>query len=290
MSRRLIEMVSAIAMGVLSVAVAGGAAAPSQARAGEFVWHDLVTSNPAMARAFYGGLFGWTFEAGEGIDPGYTLIRHEGRQIGGIVPLKAGGDSPAVSQWVTYVVVADVDKAAAAFRAGGGRVVREPLTTRRGVRVAIVSDPQGAPLGLASQGPPLTVAGEPAGPPGLHRWLWMDYVARDASAALAFYAGAVGFTHEISEAREDRTYYLLTTDVPRAGLFLSPWKRETSAWLPYIRVADPAASAARAVELGGTIALAPRPDLRNGSLAIVLDPSGAPLALQKFPFRTEVTP
>jgi len=49
-------------------------------------------------------------------------------------------------------------------------------------------------------------------------------------------------------------------------------------------VADPAAAAARVKELGGTVVVAPAPQLRNNSLAIVLDPSGAPLALQRYPF------
>jgi hypothetical protein len=43
-------------------------------------------------------------------------------------------------------------------------------------------------------------------------------------------------------------------------------------------------TAARAVELGGTLAVPPRREVRNGSLAIILDPSGAPVAVQKFPF------
>jgi predicted enzyme related to lactoylglutathione lyase len=256
--------------------------------AGEFVWHDLVTANPAKSRAFYGALFGWTFELSDGIDPGYLLIRHEGRPIGGIVPLGTREKGAPPAQWITYLVVADVDRAAAAFDHAGGQIVRKPVRTKRGVRVAVVADPQGAPLGLASSGPRLALA--PENPPGLHRWLWMDYVARDAASALAFYAETIGFTHEVLREREDFVYYLLTTDRPRAGLFLSPWTRETSAWLPYIRVADPAATAARAVELGGTIAVAPSPAVRQGSLAIVLDPSGAPIALQKFPFDQGDTP
>ena len=97
-------------------------------------------------------------------------------------------------------------------------------------------------------------------------------------------APRLGFRHEVSDTRQNFTYYLLQTDRPRAGLFLSPWTRETSAWLPYVRVADPAAMAAAAEELGATIAVAPRAAVRNGSLAIIVDPTGAPLALQKFPF------
>jgi len=30
---------------------------------GEFVWYDLITSDVAAAKRFYGGLFGWEFEA-----------------------------------------------------------------------------------------------------------------------------------------------------------------------------------------------------------------------------------
>jgi hypothetical protein len=37
-------------------------------------------------------------------------------------------------------------------------------------------------------------------------------------------------------------------------------------------------------DLGGTVLFAPRPDVRSGSLAIVADPTGAALALQRWPF------
>ena len=254
--------------------------------AGEFVWHDLVTENPAASRAFYGALFDWTFEAGDGIDPGYTIIKQDGRPIGGIVIPKTPPGTEAIAQWLAYVVVSDVDKSAAAFRDAGGRIFRGPLNARKDLRVAVVADAQGAPLGLASRGPNFP----DERPPALNRWLWMEYVARDPAAALKFYGEVVGFGHEIYEQRMNFTYYLLTTDRPRAGLFRSPWERETSAWLPYVRVADPAAMAARAVELGGRIALQPRPEVRNGSLAIVVDPAGAAVALQKFPFDMGVKP
>jgi uncharacterized protein len=254
---------------------------------GQFVWHDLVTDNPTASFTFYGALFGWTFEPAAGVDPGYTIIRQNGAPIGGVVTRRQTTE-PADAQWLSYVTVPDVDQAVEAFRRAGGLVFRGPLSARKDLRVAAVADPQGAPLGLASRGLPGAGAGPT--PPGLHRWLWMEYVATDAAAALDFYRQAVGFRHEISEARDNFTYYLLSTDRPQAGLFRSPWQRETSAWLPYVRVADPEAMAARAVELGGRIALPPAPGIRNGSLAIVLDPFGAPLALQRYPFATGVTP
>jgi predicted enzyme related to lactoylglutathione lyase len=260
--------------------------AAATARPGDFVWHDLVTDNPAACRAFYAALFGWTFEAGAGIDPGYIIIKNNGRRIGGVVRRARAAGEEAGAQWLTYLVVQDVDKASAAFRDAGGRIFRGPLTAMKDLRVAAVADPQGAPLGLASRGPQSDAPRDAA----VHEWLWMEYVARDPESALKFYGDVAGFKHEVSEQREDFTYYMLSTDRPRAGLFRTVWKRETSAWLPYVRVEDPVAMAARATQLGGTVVLAPQPRVRNNSLAVILDPAGAAVALQKFPFANEATP
>jgi uncharacterized protein len=253
-------------------------------RTGEFVWHDLITHDAAASRAFYGSLFGWTFQAGKGVDPNYTIVKHEGFPIGGIVTIT---NIDTVPQWLSYVVVSNVDSASAAFTESGGRVYRAPLDVRKDLRVAVVGDAQGAPLGLANRGAETAAA---VGIPSINRWLWMEYVALDAPGALDFYSRVVGYTSEVSETREGRSYHLLKTDRPRAGLFASLWKRPASCWLPYVRVEDPVAMAARVTELGGTVVLAPRDDIRNRSLAIVLDPAGAPLALQKFPFDTKARP
>jgi len=261
---------------VMTFALAATSRAASKVAPGTFVWHDLVTDNPAVAKKFYGELFGWTFEPGKGVEPDYTIIRQQGVPIGGLVVPKQQ-TSP---QWLSYVVVADVDRAVVAFRQAGGQVYRGPLNARNDLRVAAVADAQGAPIGLASRGP---LDGVSDALPEINRWLWMDYVARDEAPALQFYSQVLGYTSQ-AETRETATYYRLANGHPRAGLFKTPWPRETSIWLPYIRVADPEASSKRAQELGGLIVQAPAPRVRNGSLAIVLDPGGAPIGLQKYPF------
>lgn len=267
------------------LAMAIGAAAAGQipaldATPGEFVWHDLVTDNPAAARAFYGSLFGWRFEAGDGVDPGYTVITHNGRPIGGIVKRKASATEAGAAVWLPYVMVPDVDRTTTAFLKSGGKIFRGPLNARKDLRVAAVGDAQGAAIGLANRGPRLA----PPATAGLHDWLWMEYVARDADAALRFYADVFGYRHEVAETRDGFTYHIFSTDRPRAGLFKTVAERDAARWLPYIRVEDPVAMAVRVEQLGGTVIVRPEPRIRNNSLAIVLDPTGAPLALQKYPF------
>jgi hypothetical protein len=49
-------------------------------------------------------------------------------------------------------------------------------------------------------------------------------------------------------------------------------------------VEDPAGLATRVTGLGGRVLLPADPARRNGSLVVIADPGGAPLALQRYPF------
>jgi predicted enzyme related to lactoylglutathione lyase len=111
----------------------------------------------------------------------------------------------------------------------------------------------------------------------------MEYLAKDPVAALAFYKGLAGYESEARETPAGSPYQVLTRGRPRAGLMKIPMENVRPNWLSYVRVEDPAALAGRVLSLGGKVVLAPRADIRNGTLAVVADPSGAVLALQKWP-------
>jgi predicted enzyme related to lactoylglutathione lyase len=53
-------------------------------------------------------------------------------------------------------------------------------------------------------------------------------------------------------------------------------------WLLFVRVKSIADSTALAEQLGGKILLTPQPDLFNGKLAVVADPSGAAVGLMEW--------
>lgn len=244
---------------------------------GKFVWHNLVTSDGEAARTFYGALFGWQFEVVA--DGKYTIISYQGRNLGGIIDASKDGKPLRAGRWLSAVSVPDVDRTAVAIEEAGGKQLEAPIDVPGVGRVVTVSDADGAVFHLlaSSRGDP------PDRDPDVHTWLWHELIADDPKRAVAFYQRV--FAYRVKQLRRDPSapYRVLwSSGGPRAGVIENPFDTTRSAWIPYVRVDDPGALAARVTELGGFVVIEPRADLRNGTVALVLDPSGAPLALQKW--------
>jgi predicted enzyme related to lactoylglutathione lyase len=246
---------------------------------GKFVWFDLITDDAEVARRFYGGLFGWSFEKTKG--PGgddYFLIQNNGIYLGGMVTRPDPPDGTEISRWLPYASVSNVDASANRAAAAGGEIVVAPLDVRLG-RVAVIVDPEGAAFGLARSN-----IGDPdddttAAAPG--RVVWTELLAADVANASSFYGVVVGLDTKTIE-RRGGTYTLLRSGgVDRAGLLSNPtdWGPQ---WLTHFGVEDPAAAAARAAELGGRVLLEPTAEVREGTMALVTDPWGAVFALRKW--------
>jgi uncharacterized protein len=109
---------------------------------GAFSWHELTTPDVRAAEAFYTRLFGWTTEpwTGEG---SYTLIKVDGKEIGGMVAAPSGEGSRPCG-WGLYVTVTDVDETAKKVADFGGKLLLQPTDIPRVGRFCIIEDPQGA--------------------------------------------------------------------------------------------------------------------------------------------------
>lgn len=262
-----------------------------EVHAGQIVWHDLVTDDLEAAQDFYGSLFGWTFASVQGDLSVYSVIERDGRPIGGIVPIDDEDAAVSSARWLSLMSVADVDAATAEIEAAGGQIEIEARTNPTRGRMALVRDPQGAQLVL--------IRAEGGDPPyrtepgiGNGDWLWTELWASDAAEAASFYESLVGYSAErpsVDGASAD--YRVLHLDGrPHAGVNQLPWDDVQPNWVPYIRVADPAAIAARAEELGGLVLIAPDPAIRGGSAALLMDPTGAAFAIQRWPAEGDQTP
>ena len=287
-NKRLRAAFIAVSAGFLAVttctrgtaATATGDVSSPSARVGQFVWHDLVTRDAATSRMFYSALLGWEFTASTRDGHTYYVARSDGDAIGGIVELES--IEPGSAVWVSYLAVPDLERAVAQVTSAGGKVLLEPRPVKDYARVAVVTDPQGAPLALAVVTDKLPTGSEQ---PEANHFFWTEYLAKDGPAALTFYKSLTGFESTSSTTPNGIEYHVLKNDRPRAGLLQIPAQATMIKphWLPYVRVADPAALATRAEALGGKILMAPRPDLRNGTLTVIADPTGAAIALQKWP-------
>jgi predicted enzyme related to lactoylglutathione lyase len=255
------------------------AAADPQVEPGSFVWHDLLTRDVAGAKRFYGELFGWRFEDTKRGDRPYVIARSGPAPVGGLVDVS--GIADAGTQWLSFMAVGNVDAAVTLFQSGGGKVLVQPRDLPL-ARVAIVADPQGAPLGLAQMRRDIPGATQPT----TSHFFWQEYLARDAGQALDFYKRVAGYNAAISDTRLGVEYHVLKKARGGAGLFQLPANVTDVQpnWLPYVLVNDAAALAARVTALGGRVVVSAAPERRNSSLIVVADPAGAVLALQKYPF------
>lgn len=112
-------------------------------RHGAFSWFELMTTDVDGAKKFYGQLFGWETESFPMGDMDYTVLKVDGKGVGGMMSLPAGCEGMPPS-WDLYVTVKDVDATAAAVAALGGEVLRPPMDIPGVGRFCVIRDPQGA--------------------------------------------------------------------------------------------------------------------------------------------------
>ena len=117
--------------------------------AGVTSWIDLAVDDLEATKAFYGGLFGWTFN--QATPPGtpvtYLVAQLDGQDVAGLSgPAQPTGT--AHGGWNTYVAVDDIEAAAASVEAAGGQVTSPPEAAGEGGWSAVCTDPSGVELRL----------------------------------------------------------------------------------------------------------------------------------------------
>jgi predicted enzyme related to lactoylglutathione lyase len=247
---------------------------------GNFCWVEVNSEHPARAKAFYGELFGWTFEdvrypaAGE-----YSLVKKGDAQLGGIFRLPEDAmQRGARPSWLGYVAVEDVTVATKKAEGLGARVYKPPFDAGPG-RMSIVADPTGAPLALWQS----------AKPTGTYVWrepntmTWFELTTTDPAAATRFYVEMFGWRTELVPMGELEYTLLYNGNEQVAGLMPQPKPmrdaKAPSFWTVYFEVEDCDASVARATKLGAET-VHPPTDIPNvGRFAILRDGEGAGLAL-----------
>ncbi|MCE9670711.1 VOC family protein [Myxococcus stipitatus] len=240
-------------------------------------WMDLMTLDLDKARAFYGDLFGWTFDIGPKEAGYYTLCQLGGRPVAGL-GLKPP-DQPRFAVWNLYFEVDDVDAACARAEKLGGKVVMRPRDVPESHRIAFCVDPTGATFGLwqSRQHTGAQAVGEPGA------MVWHEVLTRDATRDRAFYTALLGLNDEkVEDVGVD--YWALNKgrDVVAGVLQMdASWPRDIPAnWMNYFAVEDTDAAAKRVTELGGEVKQPPT-DSPYGRFSVVSDSQGGVFTLIK---------
>jgi predicted enzyme related to lactoylglutathione lyase len=252
--------------------------------AGKFFWYELMTADAAASRDFYGHVIGWTFSEMPGGDMPYTIISAGERPVGGMLTLnedmKAGGARPG---WLGYIHADDVDAKVKEIEAAGGAVHLPPRDVPNAGRIAMVSDPGGAPFYVMAPRPP--EGSPPPAPiapttPGAFSWHEL-YAGQGQKAAFDFYSGLFGWEsmHEMDMGPMG-VYRLFGADgVQLGGMMDKPANIPVSFWGFYTTVDGIDAAVARLKEKGGQVLHGPM-EVPGGSwIAQAMDPQGAPFNL-----------
>jgi predicted enzyme related to lactoylglutathione lyase len=112
------------------------------------------------------------------------------------------------------------------------------------------------------------------------RFVWFEYVSKDAPKAQGFFGELFGWSTK-SVPMPDGPYTMIAApDGPTiGGYFASPDGGAQASWLPYLLVPSAADGANKVKSLGGSIMKEPFKVGDFATMAVVLDPLGAALAL-----------
>lgn len=246
----------------------------SQYDPGTFCWQDLGTTDVAAARAFYGALFGWTFDEGGDPQHPYSLAQIDGLDVCGLYSLMPEQLQQGVPpHWLSYISCDNVGDTTAQAEKNGGRVVMGPMDVMDKGRMSLVMDPTGAMVAFWQ---PLSHCGASlVGDPGT--LCWNELLTNDTNTAGAFYSALFGWARN-SMAMPGMDYTIFAAgEVQKAGLMaiMPEMGPVPPHWMVYFAVANCDAACDKAAQLGGRVCQ-PSMDIPGvGRMAMVMDPQGA---------------
>jgi len=253
---------------------------------GKFVWAELASDDIAAASRFYGDLFGWTFHEVDG----YVTVYNQDEPIAGMFYYPRPKNATGKPRWFGYISVPDVQRTEQSILAAGGKI-RAPLHKLPGqeAEAVVFADPEGALFGVAhfATGDPedyLVETGD---------WIWIQLLSRNVQKAGEFYQHVANYELvENGQMNGSKQFLLASEGYARAAISAISPKRQDVApcWMPSLRVDSVSATIAKALQLGGTVLVQPRPDLFAGRAAVITDPTGAAIGIMEWDPQPEVTP
>lgn len=245
---------------------------------GQVVWRDLVSPNPKLASQFYKDVFGWTSTQTGSSDNPYWIFKSNGKPVGGMYQMSESKKN-AGGEWVPYFSVNSLNDFIAKSKTAGGNVIVKPTELPgRGI-VALLTDPQNAYFAIIK-----SMNGDPPYmQPPENNFLWSEQWANDMNKSADYYKNILNLKSEVKKD-DNRDYILMqNNDKLCVGIIQNPVENVRTHWIQYVRVNDVKATEQKAKDAGAKILIPCDSTIRNGSVTVFADPTGAPIAAQKWP-------
>lgn len=244
---------------------------------GNFVWYELMTTDPEAAKTFYGTVVGWSMQEMSNAGMPYTILMAGDAMAAGLMGMPPDAKG-APANWMGYVGVDDVDAACEKAKSLGGKVHMPPRDIPDMGRFAVLEDPQGAFFSIYKG------LREPEPPPskGAPRRIgWHELYASDWEKDFAFYSAMFGWKKgDPVPIGEMGIYQLFNNggdDV--GGMFNKPPEVPVCFWLYYFTVPDFDAATGRVTSAGGKVLVGPMEVPGGAWIVQCQDPQGAMFAL-----------
>ena len=244
-----------------------------------FCWVDLATTDPAAAKEFFSGLFGWEyFDIPTGMGGSYSLCQINGYNVAGLSDLPAEMAEQGIPPiWSSYIKHDDVDAVAEKAVAAGGTVAMPAMDVMDSGRMIIIQDPTGAMVGLWQ--PKEHIGAQLVNMP--NALVWNELQTKDVDTAREFYVKVFDWGH----GQDPSGYQMFKLgERVQAGMLKmdESWGEIPPHWGVYFMSEDIEATAAKAKELGGQIHVPPTEADTVGRFTVIGDPQGGVFTAMQF--------
>lgn len=252
---------------------------------GSWVWYELVTPDPAGAKAFYDAVVSWTMQPGTAESGGYGFVTApDGAMVGGLLELTADmADHGARPCWLGYIGVDDCDASCAAITQAGGAVLMPARDVPMAGRIAMVADPGGAAFYIMTPTPP-PGGGEStcfSAEPNPGHCGWNELMAADAAREVLFYCQQFGWSLPgAMDMGPMGQYQFIGHDGVTVGAIMGVMPQSpTPMWNHYFWVPSIARAKTAIESNGGQVINGPMQVPDGGWIVQGIDPQGAMFSL-----------
>ncbi|GIG23871.1 VOC family protein [Cellulomonas denverensis] len=224
---------------------------------------ELSAPDLAAAEAFYGPLFGWTFDRAPAEMNHYTTALLHGRPAAAFNPPIPG--THTAPGWLTHLSTQDAAAAVERATAAGAQVLLAPLPVMEFGTLAVLADPLGAVFALWQPGTQIGagIVNEPGA------MIWNEHFSRDLPAAQEFYRALFGYHYTALPGEMEYA----TFDTGERELGGMGGVDQDAGWMATFAVADTDAAVATVLARGGSLFLEAE-DSPFGRVAGVIGPFG----------------